>query len=355
MNYPGRGAPRSPERNGRGGGAWELGSDAAAGVFGGGGCCFEPQPGDGVPLSLLRAEPLHLAPGADDLSHLALDSCLSDEPYDFSSAESGSSLRYYSEGESAGGGSSSSPPPPLVAPNSGGGGAAGGGPGDRKRARPGGCRYEVVTELGPEEVRWFYKEDKKTWKPFIGYDSLRIELAFRTLLQTTGAQARAAGRDGERVCGPTSSFGEEDDEDRACGFCPRAAGPEPEMEELVTIEPVCVRGGLYEVDVTQGECYPVYWNRKWLAGGGPGSACAGPGLGFGCPGMPDLGLGCRLRGMPRQVKGKRADGSAQAASGGPGGEDSAEDCTSWVSRELLPSIPWRVSRSGCPNPVALVP
>ncbi|XP_052047674.1 phospholipase DDHD1 isoform X5 [Apodemus sylvaticus] len=264
MNYPGRGAPRSPERNGRGGGAWELGSDAA-GVFGGGGCCFEHQPGDGVPLSLLRAEPLHLAPGTDDLSHLALDPCLSDETYDFSSAESGSSLRYYSEGESAGGGSSSSPPPPLVAPNSGGGGAAGGGPGDRKRARPGGAaarhRYEVVTELGPEEVRWFYKEDKKTWKPFIGYDSLRIELAFRTLLQTTGAQARAAGRDGDRVCGPTSSFGEEDDEDRACGFCPRAAGPEPEMEELVTIEPVCVRGGLYEVDVTQGECYPVYWNQ----------------------------------------------------------------------------------------------
>ncbi|XP_028614250.1 phospholipase DDHD1 isoform X2 [Grammomys surdaster] len=264
MNYPGRGAPRSPERNGRGGGAWELGSDAA-GVFGGGGCCFEHQPGDGVPLSLLRAESLHLAPGSDDLSHLALDPCLSDETYDFSSAESGSSLRYYSEGESAGGGSSSSPPPPLVAPNSGGGGAAGGGPGDRKRARPGGTaarhRYEVVTELGPEEVRWFYKEDKKTWKPFIGYDSLRIELAFRTLLQTTGAQARAASRDGDRVCGPTSSFGEEDDEDRACGFCPRAAGPEPEMEELVTIEPVCVRGGLYEVDVTQGECYPVYWNQ----------------------------------------------------------------------------------------------
>lgn len=271
MNYPGRGAPRSPERNGRGGGAWELGSNAA-GTFGGGGCCFEHQPGDGVPLALLRAEPLHLAPGTDDLSHLALDSCLSDENYDFSSAESGSSLRYYSEGESAGGGSSSSPPPSLVASNSGGGGAVGGGTGERKRARPGSSaarhRYEVVTELGPEEVRWFYKEDKKTWKPFIGYDSLRIELAFRTLLQTTDARARAGGRDGDPACGRTSSSGEEDDEDRACGFCPRAAGPEPEMEELVTIEPVCVRGGLYEVDVTQGECYPVYWNRKWLARGG---------------------------------------------------------------------------------------
>uniref|UniRef100_A0A2I3FQN5 DDHD domain containing 1 n=1 Tax=Nomascus leucogenys TaxID=61853 RepID=A0A2I3FQN5_NOMLE len=195
-----------------------------------------------------------------------------DENYDFSSAESGSSLRYYSEGKSGGGGSSLSlhPPqqPPLVPTNSGGGGATGGAPGERKRTRLGGPaarhRYEVVTELGPEEVRWFYKEDKKTWKPFIGYDSLRIELAFRTLLQTTGARPQGGDRDGDHVCsptGPASSSGEDDDEDRACGFCQSTTGHEPEMVELVNIEPVCVRGGLYEVDVTQGECYPVYWNQ----------------------------------------------------------------------------------------------
>ncbi|KAI2571281.1 phospholipase DDHD1 isoform c [Homo sapiens] len=280
MNYPGRGSPRSPEHNGRGGGggAWELGSDARP-AFGGGVCCFEHLPGgdpdDGdVPLALLRGEPgLHLAPGTDDHNHhLALDPCLSDENYDFSSAESGSSLRYYSEGESGGGGSSLSlhPPqqPPLVPTNSGGGGATGGSPGERKRTRLGGPaarhRYEVVTELGPEEVRWFYKEDKKTWKPFIGYDSLRIELAFRTLLQTTGARPQGGDRDGDHVCsptGPASSSGEDDDEDRACGFCQSTTGHEPEMVELVNIEPVCVRGGLYEVDVTQGECYPVYWNQ----------------------------------------------------------------------------------------------
>ncbi|XP_026336148.1 phospholipase DDHD1 isoform X3 [Ursus americanus] len=277
MNYPGRGSPRSPEHNGRGGGsaAWELSSDAEP-AFGGGVCCFDHlpggDPGDGeVPLALLRGEPgLHLAPGAEDHNHhLALDSCLSDENYDFSSAESGSSLRYYSEGESVGGGSSSSlhppPQPPLVPSSAGGCGTAGGGFGERKRTRSGGTaarhRYEVVTELGPEEVRWFYKEDKKTWKPFIGYDSLRIELAFRTLLQATGGRPRAENRDGDRVCGPASSSGEDDDEDRVCGFCPRAAGHEPEMEELVNIERVCVRGGLYEVDVTQGECYPVYWNQ----------------------------------------------------------------------------------------------
>ncbi|XP_023086623.1 phospholipase DDHD1 isoform X3 [Piliocolobus tephrosceles] len=282
MNYPGRGSPRSPEHNGRGGGgAWELGSDAGP-AFGGGVCCFEHlpsgDPGDGdVPLALLRGEPgLHLAPGTEDHNHqLALDPCLSDENYDFSSAESGSSLRYYSEGESGGGGGGGSslslhPPqqPPLVPTNSGGGGATGGVPGERKRTRLGGQaarhRYEVVTELGPEEVRWFYKEDKKTWKPFIGYDSLRIELAFRTLLQATGARRQGEDRDGDHVCsptGPASSSGEDDDEDRACGFCQSTTGHEPEMVELVNIEPVCVRGGLYEVDVTQGECYPVYWNQ----------------------------------------------------------------------------------------------
>ncbi|XP_006872426.1 PREDICTED: phospholipase DDHD1 isoform X3 [Chrysochloris asiatica] len=283
MNYAGRGLPRSPEHNGRGGGsAWELGSDAEP-TFGGGVYCFEHLPGgdlgnNEVPLALLRADPgLHLASGAEDHNHhLALDPCLSDKNYDFSSAESGSSLRYYSEGESGGGGGSSSslhpPQQPLLVPsNSGGGGAAGGGPGERKRTRPGGPaarhRYEVVTELGPEEVRWFYKEDKKTWKPFIGYDSLRIERAFRTLPQATGARPQAEDPDSDHVCGPAapagpaSSSGEDDDEDRACRFCPRAARQEPELEEVVNIEPVCVRGGLYEVDVTQGECYPVYWNQ----------------------------------------------------------------------------------------------
>ncbi|XP_040082351.1 phospholipase DDHD1 isoform X2 [Oryx dammah] len=285
MNYPGHGSPRSSERNGGRGGdgaAWELGSDTEP-AFGGSVCRFDHLPAgdpgdDEVPLALLRGEPgLHLAPGAEDHNHhLALDPCLSDDNYDFSSAESGSSLRYYSEGESGGGGSSSSlhPPqqPPLVPSNSGGGGAAGGGPGERKRTRPGGAaarhRYEVVTELGPEEVRWFYKEDKKTWKPFIGYDSLRIELAFRTLLQATGARARAQDPDGDHVCGPASPAGpasssvEDEDEDRVCGFCRRIAGHGREMEELVNIERVCVRGGLYEVDVTQGECYPVYWNQS---------------------------------------------------------------------------------------------
>ncbi|XP_010578166.1 PREDICTED: phospholipase DDHD1 [Haliaeetus leucocephalus] len=94
-----------------------------------------------------------------------------------------------------------------------------------KRRRPGGGRprYEVVRELGAEEVRWFYREDRKTWKPFIGYDSLRIELAYRAL----GAGGPAETREGEAAA----------------------------------VEPVCVRSGLYEVDVANAESYPVYWNQ----------------------------------------------------------------------------------------------
>ncbi|XP_068938312.1 phospholipase DDHD1 isoform X3 [Petaurus breviceps papuanus] len=276
MSYSDPGSPLSPEPNGRGGGsAWELSSEVVYSSV----CCYEHLPGGDptdaeVTLALLGGDPgLPLAQGLEEHSrHLTLDSCLSDETYDFSSAESGSSLRYYSEGDSCGGGGGGSSSSSLLIPPqaqqsslhssiSGGAVAATAGPGERKRTRSG-ChasrhRYEVVTELGPEEVRWFYKEDKKTWKPFIGYDSLRIELAFRSLIQVTDNRPRALRREPA----PASSSGEED-EDSACGYCRSAVLSEPELEELIHIEPVCVRGGLYEVDVAQGECYPVYWNQS---------------------------------------------------------------------------------------------
>lgn len=97
--------------------------------------------------------------------------------------------------------------------------------------------YEVVRDLGAEEVRWFYREDRKGWKPFIGYDSLRIELAYRALL-VVDDQGSSSPTGGPEKLAPSSS--------------------------ILTPEPVCARGGLYEVDVVHSECYPVYWNRKWL-------------------------------------------------------------------------------------------
>lgn len=40
----------------------------------------------------------------------------------------------------------------------------------------------IVTELTPEEVRWFYKtEGEKRWLEFSGYDSYRIEMRYREM------------------------------------------------------------------------------------------------------------------------------------------------------------------------------
>lgn len=112
-------------------------------------------------------------------------------------------------------------------------------------------RFEVITELGPEEVRWFYKEDKKTWKPFMGHDSLRIEIMYRRFCELN--LERALSRGGEEIL-------KDDGLD----------GGEPVLDTSkesidITIEAVCVRGGLYEVDVRNKESYPVYWNRKYCS------------------------------------------------------------------------------------------
>ncbi|XP_028677320.1 LOW QUALITY PROTEIN: phospholipase DDHD1-like [Erpetoichthys calabaricus] len=115
-------------------------------------------------------------------------------------------------------------------------------------------RYEVVTELGPEEVRWFYKEDKKTWKPFVGHDSLKIELMYRKFCELNPqTKVQLTVTDGSE---------EEMEND---GVAPSGS---PDAEELVPdsvsvdVDPVCVRGGLYEVNVREKECYPVYWNQQ---------------------------------------------------------------------------------------------
>lgn len=118
-------------------------------------------------------------------------------------------------------------------------------------------RFEVVAELGPEEVRWFYKEDKKTWKPFVGHDSLRIELMYRKLCELNPDQESSSGHtvpDGEDPC-----------EHERIHVSMASAPSSDQLAETdleISITAVCVRGGLYEVDVQEKECYPVYWNRE---------------------------------------------------------------------------------------------
>uniref|UniRef100_A0A8C7UIC6 DDHD domain containing 1a n=1 Tax=Oncorhynchus mykiss TaxID=8022 RepID=A0A8C7UIC6_ONCMY len=128
----------------------------------------------------------------------------------------------------------------------------------RKRTRSSSSRNrynEVVTELGPEEVRWFYKEDKKTWKPFIGHDSLKVEVMFRHF-STTG------GSNGIERAGPVPAPRTTVNRDR--GSMERTdSSDERDLDSIsINVEAVCVRGGLYEVDVKDRECYPVYWNQQ---------------------------------------------------------------------------------------------
>ncbi|XP_061667447.1 phospholipase DDHD1b isoform X2 [Syngnathoides biaculeatus] len=127
-------------------------------------------------------------------------------------------------------------------------------------------RGEIVTELGPEEVRWFYKEDKRTWKPFVGHDSLKIESAYARYRQQHADMVKhdcepveSKGRDGATSgdVQPVDSVAVED--------CQKLSLSEEmrDPDDISTnMEAVCVRGGLYEVDIREKECYPVYWNQQ---------------------------------------------------------------------------------------------
>uniref|UniRef100_A0A2C9K0T3 DDHD domain-containing protein n=1 Tax=Biomphalaria glabrata TaxID=6526 RepID=A0A2C9K0T3_BIOGL len=82
-------------------------------------------------------------------------------------------------------------------------------------------KKEFVEELRPDEIRWFHKqEDSKKWTAFIGYDSLRIECRYRALNLSN------------------------------------------ESGDIDENEKILVRGGLYEVDVQEKKCSPVYWSEE---------------------------------------------------------------------------------------------
>lgn len=103
---------------------------------------------------------------------------------------------------------------------------------------------ETVDDLGPEEVRWFYKvEADKKWTPFIGYDSLRIEWKYRDLLQDVGAEGNESPAGEQKWSGKSSPKDKQD-------------GSPQDVDKIV------VRGGLYEVDVKQLKCESIYWQGR---------------------------------------------------------------------------------------------
>eukprot|EP00064_Thunnus_orientalis_P012371 superscaffoldBa00001889_g12406 len=149
----------------------------------------------------------------------------------------------------------------------------------KKRIRSNSSRHrgEVVTELGPEEVRWFYKEDKRTWKPFVGHDSLKIEIVYRRFCEQNPDKVKRPVDPVEAEGKETAKSGEIQPESAAVdggsvraepamqrgGGQWRSASEEIKHSDIsISVEAVCVRGGLYEVDIKEKECYPVYWNQQ---------------------------------------------------------------------------------------------
>ena len=53
--------------------------------------------------------------------------------------------------------------------------------------------HDEVTELTPEEVRWFYRKEGQEWVAFDGYDSLRVEIRYRHIWQTRWRSQNLAG------------------------------------------------------------------------------------------------------------------------------------------------------------------
>ncbi|KAF7201581.1 phospholipase DDHD1 isoform X1 [Nothobranchius furzeri] len=139
----------------------------------------------------------------------------------------------------------------------------------RKRSRSNSSRHrfnEVVTELVPEEVRWFYKEDKKTWKPFLGHDSLKIELMFRKYCELNPGAVRTRVSCGEEESpGLNGSVPGDSGTGEGRGFMDTSSVSFDERDSdgiEINLEPVCVRGGLYEVDLKERKCCPVYWKQQ---------------------------------------------------------------------------------------------
>lgn len=103
---------------------------------------------------------------------------------------------------------------------------------------------ETVDDLGPEEVRWFYKvEADKKWTPFIGYDSLRIEWKYRDLLQDVRAEGNESPAGEQKWSGKLSPKDKQE-------------GSPQDVDKIV------VRGGLYEVDVKLLKCESIYWQGE---------------------------------------------------------------------------------------------
>lgn len=123
----------------------------------------------------------------------------------------------------------------------------------------------VVSELRPEEVRWFYKScSDKRWIEFSGYDSLRIESKYRHSYREWQYYNRTFSNlenASDSYSGNTSPIDhsalpvESSDSVSSRYECNEAGAAETDPEQ----HKIVVRGGMYEVDLNTCKCDSIYW------------------------------------------------------------------------------------------------
>ncbi|KAL1463481.1 hypothetical protein WDU94_015229 [Cyamophila willieti] len=111
---------------------------------------------------------------------------------------------------------------------------------------------KIITELQPDEVRWFYKSySNKRWIEFCGHDSLNIEARYQQLFNgdwkyyTSKTKSNSSLSNGDK---PTNGVNGVSNGDHL-------ESPDNELDQYTVV----VRGGLYEVKLLQKQCVSIYW------------------------------------------------------------------------------------------------
>ncbi|XP_066990985.1 phospholipase DDHD1 [Anabrus simplex] len=126
----------------------------------------------------------------------------------------------------------------------------------------------VVDELGPEEVRWFYKcESDKRWLEFSGYDSLRIEFKYRQLshewhFYSQENWTEAEGKETFQYAESALSVDSNVSGDDGSSYDYNGSGS---ACSAVSEHKIVVRGGMYEVDLQEWKCFSIYWPKEECA------------------------------------------------------------------------------------------
>jgi hypothetical protein len=128
----------------------------------------------------------------------------------------------------------------------------------------------VVGELGPEEVRWFYKScSDKRWIEFSGYDSLRIESKYRHSYHEwryyntaySNQENASESYSGNNSPSDRSALPVENSNIVSSRYeCNEAGAAQTDAEQ----HRIVVRGGMYEVDLNTRKCDSIYWPGRGI-------------------------------------------------------------------------------------------